>query len=233
MLQTIVHRVVIAAGTTDCEARADGFLLQPVNALSSLAFAVVGIVIMGWARVVTGSERTNRIIFGVILVATGVGSFLYHGYDGAVVHLVHDITFLAALMFIVVMNGCALLARPVRTGYIWTTFLTLLVSIVLVVTPATTNVFTAGLVVAIVVSDVMIRRHGGIDAPRWWIAVVAMSAAVAAFVMGRTAGPLCDPGSVVQGHALWHMLSAVALGSYFAATTPVRIHGRRTDEPTS
>jgi len=30
-------------------------------------------------------------------------------------------------------------------------------------------------------------------------------------VLGRTGGPICAEGSVLQGHAAWHVLAAAAL----------------------
>ena len=33
-------------------------------------------------------------------------------------------------------------------------------------------------------------------------------------LLGRSGAPLCDPGSLVQGHALWHVLTATVLGLY-------------------
>lgn len=40
--------------------------------------------------------------------------------------------------------------------------------------------------------------------------------AVAAWVFGRTASPLCDPDAVFQFHGLWHVLSAVALARWWS-----------------
>jgi len=36
----------------------------------------------------------------------------------------------------------------------------------------------------------------------------------AAFVLGRTSSPLCDPDSPVQLHGAWHLLVAVSLATY-------------------
>ncbi len=47
---------------------------------------------------------------------------------------------------------------------------------------------------------------------------VGSAATGAAFnLLGRTGGPLCDPDSLLQGHALWHVLTAVALGAWAVA----------------
>lgn len=42
-------------------------------------------------------------------------------------------------------------------------------------------------------------------------ALAALAAAVAANVLTRTGAPLCRPHSLLQGHAAWHALTALAL----------------------
>ena len=42
-------------------------------------------------------------------------------------------------------------------------------------------------------------------------AVGSMAAAVPLQALGRTGGPLCDPDAVLQAHAGWHVLTAIAI----------------------
>jgi hypothetical protein len=48
------------------------------------------------------------------------------------------------------------------------------------------------------------------------LALVALAAAVALNLLGRTGAPLCRPDSLAQGHAAWHVLTAVAAAAWFA-----------------
>ena len=57
-------------------------------------------------------------------------------------------------------------------------------------------------------------------APR--AAVAALAAGGVAWVLGRTDGPLCDPDSLLQPHALWHALAAVAAAAALAVPTTGR-----------
>ena len=41
--------------------------------------------------------------------------------------------------------------------------------------------------------------------------VLLLGVAAVVHAVSRTGGPWCDPEAVVQGHALWHVLSAGAL----------------------
>jgi hypothetical protein len=44
--------------------------------------------------------------------------------------------------------------------------------------------------------------------------LAALAAGSAAYLAGRTGGPLCRPDSLLQPHALWHLLTAVAMAAW-------------------
>jgi hypothetical protein len=46
------------------------------------------------------------------------------------------------------------------------------------------------------------------------VALAATAAGAACWWAGRTASPLCNPDSLFQGHAAWHLLGAAALGAW-------------------
>ena len=45
-------------------------------------------------------------------------------------------------------------------------------------------------------------------------ALAATAAGAACWWLGRTAGPWCDPDSLLQPHAAWHLLGAAALAAW-------------------
>ncbi|HXP13875.1 MAG TPA: hypothetical protein VN907_01030 [Actinomycetes bacterium] len=49
-------------------------------------------------------------------------------------------------------------------------------------------------------------------------ALAATAAGAACWWLGRTASPWCDPDSLLQAHAAWHLLGAAALACWAAAT---------------
>jgi hypothetical protein len=49
------------------------------------------------------------------------------------------------------------------------------------------------------------------------LAVAALAAAVTLNLLGRTGAPLCQPDSLVQGHAAWHVLTAAAVMTWLDA----------------
>ncbi len=208
---------------SDCEAIGSGVLAQPVNAISSLAYAVVGLFVLVWALRVTGHKRTLRIVFGTLMVATGVGSVMFHGTQGPASQFSHDITFLVTVWFLAVLDVADAYRSKRWVG--WSVFVAGagVLALSLALYPGITNVLMVGVVVALVGADIALHRRGRMRTG-WYVAgLVALITAVAMFILGRTGGLVCEPGSIFQGHALWHLLSAAALGAYFVATSDVRV----------
>jgi hypothetical protein len=63
------------------------------------------------------------------------------------------------------------------------------------------------------------------------VALVALAAGVAVNVLTRTGAPLCRPDSFAQGHALWHVLTAVAAASWICRWADTRAPGVPVDRP--
>ncbi len=171
----------------DCEAIGLGLLGQPVNALSSLALVVAGLVVLGRDRLMASA-----------LAATGVGSFLFHGPLAPGGEWIHDVT-LAWLILVVAIKSRGWERRFGAIGLA-------AIAPVFYVAPALADPFTAALVVVTLLLLVSDSRRIDTLGP---IALLAVSAIVGR--LGSSGGPLCDPGSVLQTHALWHVGAAVAV----------------------
>jgi len=209
-------------GVADCEIVGGGWLVQPINAWSSLAYAAVGMVLITSTPQAPPSDRTLRVAFGVLMVATGIGSFLYHGPQPAAAGFAHDITFLAMLWFLILMNPAAAYRIPRRHAWIALASVAAAASVVLIASPDSTNVLTGISIVALITSDLLLRRIGGVNG-RWYAAALILFGASLTFnVLGRSGTATCDPDTLIQFHALWHILSAAALGAYYVATTVPR-----------
>jgi hypothetical protein len=215
-------QVTTAIGESDCELIGTGLLAQPVNAVSSLAYVVVGVIVLYSAFRSEDEERSVRSVFGSLLIASGIGSLLFHGPQGPASRMIHDSTFILTVLFIALTNLAGVFGWSRRNQ--WTVFsLTGALAIVtLGLMPSSTNLLAAASVVVLIVGDVLGHRAGAIRM-RWWAAsVTAMAVAAVLFIVGRTGSPLCDSASLFQGHALWHVLSAGALWAYFESTVEVR-----------
>ncbi|HYZ99326.1 MAG TPA: hypothetical protein VE575_11285 [Acidimicrobiales bacterium] len=156
---------VLALGASDCEALHDGWLGQPVNALSSVAYVVAGAYVL-WR----GGPRASALALG--LVGVGVGSVLYHGPMPPGAEVAHD----GSIVALAVAVPLGWRRRPLR----W---------------PPTAVLVTG-------------------------------AAAIAVNLLTRTGAPLCRPSSLLQGHAVWHVLTAAAIALWFAP----RWQGSRREE---
>ena len=217
-------------GESDCETISSGFLAQPINAISSLAFTVIGLVAIWWATQAEGNERAVRIAFGMLMVLTGLGSVMFHGPQGPGSQFGHDVTFLVTVWFVAIVNLAGALRWKRRVE--WGVFAVggLLLTVALVLSPGLTNMLMILTVVSLIVSDVTLHRKGQIRT-RWYVvSIVAIVAAVSMFLLGRTGAPLCDPDSLFQGHGVWHLLGAISLGTYFVATSDSRVASNQRTE---
>jgi hypothetical protein len=155
--------VVVALAGSDCEQLRSGWLVQPANALSSVAYVGVGAwLLLRCAR--AGFDRRLLVAGGAAMVGVGLGSFGYHGPQPVGAGLVHNGS-VWWLVFVLMARNIQLLAHARRVAW-----------------------------------------------AAWRSAAAWMVPALAAYLAGRTGSPLCDPATMWQLHAVWHVLSAVGLG---------------------
>jgi hypothetical protein len=206
----------------DCERIVSGFLGQPANAVSSLAFLVSAawIFTLAFRR-----ERTNRAALVVLALAVGanaVGSFARHGPDPSWAQWAHDAAIVAVLLFIAV-HAIARTRGWRPTAEIGAYVMGLIaVGVGLAAIHGASDPFAGTLAASAVVGEVASlsgdRRTPSITPRSKAIARGVGLAAIAfggvAYLFGRTGSPLCNPASWFQWHALWHVLVAIALVAY-------------------
>lgn len=180
----------------DCEAIGTGFLGQPVNTLTTVAFLLVGALVLTY--------RKERVWIGVGLIATGIGSFLFHGPMPGGSEWAHDVT-LAWLVALIAGLGTRwewISKGPALIG------LGALFWLIPVIADPTAVVLTVLAVVSILVKE---RALGT------WGPLGLVSAAAVYGRLGATGGPFCDPEALYQPHGVWHVLAAVAVGWWATA----------------
>lgn len=204
-----------------CEALRDAWIRQPANSWSNLAFIAVG-----WAIALgrPGSGPFFRgpfypVSFAMLAVFLGVGSFAFHA-STTVFGWYLD----AGSMFL--FSSYMLAYALVRLWKLGTTafagffVLGLAVSVYFngagLMFPGRIDggsmIFGLLLVLASIVETYLIRfRRTAIDG-RWALAFMATFAlSIFIWSKSRTGGPWCDPGSLLQGHAVWHILDAACV----------------------
>lgn len=206
----------------DCERIAGGTLAQPVNTLSSLAYLFVGLWILGLGRR-TPVRRAELAVFGLAVCVNALGGFAFHGVQTWGARWVHDLAIFAALGFVVAFGAARILERSTRWT-LWAYGVGLgALGAWIAAFPGTVQAVSGVLAVGAGGTEVAEYRHEvpalrreGITARRLArLSVLAVLAlASAAFLAGRTDAWLCHPTSTFQWHAVWHVLSAAAMGLY-------------------
>ncbi|MGI9644410.1 MAG: ceramidase domain-containing protein [Ilumatobacteraceae bacterium] len=209
--------LVAEIGDTDCEELGAGSLVQPVNAITSFAYVVVGVVVAVVA-IRRDRQRTESLVFAVLLAAIGLGSVAFHGPQPTGARLMHDLPILLTALFMLVHD--LRLLRPGLTR--WAFPAAAVVATVLAAVSADAGVAATGVVLVAVglVEVVVYRRRLRPIQPgrqrRWAIAIaVIVAVGGASWLLGRTDSPVCDPDGVFQFHGLWHLVSAIAFGAWW------------------
>ena len=206
--------VLAALGGADCESIGAGWLAQPVNAVSSLAYVAVG----GWVvRRATrpGTGRGLLVAAGTSVAAVGVASAAYHGPQPAWAGPAHDGS-IAWLGLVLTGHAAWRLAedsRRLAAAYA----APCLAAFAVAGGTGRLRLLVPVLVVAVVVGAALTIRGSRGSRARvaraWWAAGMWGAAGLGAYILGRTGSILCRPESLWQLHAAWHVLSAVALGA--------------------
>jgi hypothetical protein len=164
----------------DCERiRPEQLLGQPVNALTSLAFVVVGLALM-----------RRRPLIGVLTAGVGLGSFAFHGPMPPWSEWLHDLTLITLIL------GVGLEHRP----RVWLA-LAVASALLFAAAPGAADPLTAAASVVVVLP--WVRRA--------FLPVAVLAGGALVGTLSRTGWPLCDPGTLWQGHGLWHLSAAAAI----------------------
>jgi hypothetical protein len=127
---------------------------------------------------------------------------------------VHDVS-IVALLLVIVGTDLDTLGR----SWLPTVAIGAGAAVILVAVPDLSNAVTAILGVGAASTEVAVFRFGALRTTRadrvaYAVAAGCLTLGVTVQLLGRTDAPLCDPAGVWQGHGLWHVLTAVALGAW-------------------
>lgn len=209
--------LVLAIGDTDCEALGTGWLVQPTNATSSLAYVVVAVVIAQRAQA-PGVDRVRSSVYAACVAGIGAGSVLFHGPQPAGSRALHDVPILLTVLFIVVHDLKELRGWPRKdlgafalAGAAGTALSLVRPGIGAALTGAGAGVLAA-------LEWLVYRRRRPISRAqrRAYAAVIGVSAtAAASWFLGRTGSPACNPDATLQFHGLWHVISSLVFGLWW------------------
>lgn len=210
---------------------------QVANSLSNIGFVVAGLAIAvrcgrpgGLGRGTLNRHPRLATAYACLVVLLGPGSAAMHAtgtslggrLDVLSMHLVAAFALAYALMRLMRAGPAAMAAwfGVILVGL----QLTSLRHVDVPVVGGLGNLsFGAALTLAVLLEALLRRRGLELDL-RWALAATGcFVVAFAIWVPSHTGGPWCDPGSLLQGHAVWHLLGAAAawcLFRLYASETP-------------
>lgn len=206
-------------GASDCERLRDAALAQPVNAITSLAYTVVGVAIGVMTLRSSSDQRARWFVFSACLIAVGIGSVLFHGPQPAGSRFAHDVPIAYAIVLMLLVDLEVIRRRPLPVIGIWAGTSVALSALAIAVPDATAALTAVG-VLGVVGLEVVIVRRGlrtpGTRQVRLGITAIVIAAlAATSYLLGRTGAATCDPDATFQFHALWHLLSAAIFGLWW------------------
>ena len=206
-------------GSGDCELHSQSWG-QPVLAATSWAYVLAGIALVVWFSRRSDIARGWAWAFAVGLVFTGLGSVDYHGPALTPQPFTHDgglsLALLVALgIDITRITGTSRVGVGVVIG--GGTLGTAMMLLNPDLSPLLAGVVALGLVVC---ESVIYRRGHRVLNWTQYAAIASLVVGGVVFALSRTGGPLCQPDSLIQGHGLWHLLTAAALGLWALGALP-------------
>jgi hypothetical protein len=204
-----------------CEATRDSLVRQPINTISGLLFLPVGLLILfsAGAALPAGAAGENLLrsrpvyarLFGGATILVGLGTAFYHASLTFVGQTVDVLGMYLLVTFLLVYNLSRLSPQPQRVvlGLYVAGNAALLV--LLVTVPELRRHVFAALVVAVLASELLIRRRRAVRMRTAYLlgGVLVLAAGFGIWVLDLT-GVACDPDGWLQGHAVWHMAGAAA-----------------------
>ena len=219
-------------GANFCEAARAWIVRQPANTFSNLGFVAAGLLIAWHAglRANAGGVLSARhhlaTAMACLVVLLGPGSAAMHATQSALGGHIDMLSMYLIASFAAayaamrwLRGGIPLFVVAFVGGVAFCELVGAWGGTVPVVTYSGNAAF-ALLLLAATVLEVLLMRRGETRARRLYAYASLVSILTAFAVWNVTKDWLCDPRSLVQGHAIWHLLGAVAaylLYRYYAS----------------
>jgi Ceramidase len=195
--------------------RADAMIVQPANSWSSYSYAFAGFLMIllsqgrGWT---SGFHRHAAALFGFTAIFVGLGSVLLHAtltlwgqfFDVMGMYLTSGFMLVSAIARWrnLPSRGAVVLYLAVVGG---------LLVVLYLVPEVRRSLFAVVLIAAIALELIYARpRRAGIMLS-YYVAGIATKALAFAIWNLDQHGLVCQPESLFQGHAIWHLLGATSL----------------------
>ena len=208
-----------------CELIRNSTVRQPINTWSSLAFTLIGFLIIAQAkfdaRNISNKNNMNLItskylyslIYGFTMVVIGLGSAFYHASLSFVGQTADVIGMYLFVSFFIVYTLSRIYTFEENISAIQFIFLNFIFAYFLIIHPELRRyIFGIALIVALFL-EFKLRRKKNIVIDNKYV-FIAFFVMLVSFILWLldTFKVICYPSSVFQLHSIWHLGGAVAAG---------------------
>ncbi len=215
----------VGRGANFCEAPREWFVRQPANTVSNVGFVAAGLLI-AWHAGIRGNIGTSlsryrhlATVMACLVVLLGPGSAAMHATQSAagghldILSMYLFASFAASYATVRWLRGGYELFAATFVGGVGFCELVGSWGVELPVVMHSGNAAFALLLVLATVLEAINMLRGDTHAQRAYAYASLASILIAFAIWNGTKTWLCDPQSLLQGHAIWHMLGALA--AYF------------------
>jgi hypothetical protein len=195
-----------------CESIRSEGIKQPANAWSSLAFVVVAaMVLVRWRRMRSVGGAAYPLLYALTLGVVGFGSAYFHATlsfrgqfaDVVGMYLIASFALLYSIGQLRFLSGALFVGAYVAANAV--------LAALLYWVPIYRRPIFGVLILAVLFVELLIRRRHGprLGGRHLVVAAAIMALAFVIWILDFTRA-VCAPESWAQGHAVWHVLGAVA-----------------------
>jgi dihydroceramidase len=217
-----------------CEAIGVGFIRQPIGTWSNLAFVLAGLLMLDdvWRPSSTRSSllaqrRAYGLIYALAVIVIGLGSWFYHASLTFVGQWLDVMGMYLLGTFMVLYNIARLRSLRSRTFTVSYVLFNSALGLSLIVAPELRRYLFGVLLVVTIALEVVIRywsrgfsrmHRSSADRLKPRLRTGHFVAALLTYVLAQIIWTfdlnriVCDPDSLLQGHAIWHVLTALSAG---------------------
>jgi hypothetical protein len=217
----------LTAQTCFCEAlHLNEGVRQPANTVSSYGFVFIGMLIIALSLNLSTKARLPPLygaVLGIMTVIVGLGSAFYHASLTFTGQFFDILGMYLVASFVLLYAFERLYQVAHRTIVVFYIVLNAFLTVIQILSPDLRRyTFAVVLVIGLLVEGAYLRRRPVIRV-RWFIVGLSTFALAYGIWILDNSRLVCSPESLLQGHAVWHIMGAVAVLClfFYYASEPV------------
>jgi hypothetical protein len=205
-----------------CEAIGNGVVRQPIDAYSNIVYVLAGLfILISLFRTrkdrnpypkTSDLPRTILIIFGLATIAIGIGSFLYHASFTFIGMEMDDDSMYLVASFLLLFSLSYFKDITRKMFIFYYPFINIILALIIYLLPAIRgDLFAFIIMIVLYTLQKAIKKKIVFGNLRYLVISVGLFLLGYMFWIPDYKKIYCHPNGLFQGHALWHVFSAISI----------------------